>query len=306
MPDIQSLHLALGAMPQKERDEFLGAALSQQPVASLENILQRLALEELAVNTKVRLVFKMGLSPVAHAFKAGPERQLNWVVPVVPDHLRPLVYSTSRLINEFQETLTCLQNGRGDFVKAFTLLNPETMLEMVNRFSDEMQTYTQQLRDANGRFNRTGAQRPRRNAAPRPTVPQATPANDAGNIPDRQGPTVEKSPVPTTEDGQTERKTASRRAKSPKTTEAESVGSGSAGAMSKAPDSVSSETVPADFEQQSSCTIGEDSPIPGQPEFSSDNKSQGLSAEELATFGFDVTAVAADSGTTRSLEEDGE
>jgi hypothetical protein len=57
MPDIQSLHSALGALPQKERNEFLGAVLSQQPVEFLESILQKLDLEELPANTRVRLVF---------------------------------------------------------------------------------------------------------------------------------------------------------------------------------------------------------------------------------------------------------
>lgn len=304
MPDIQSLLLALGAMPQKEKDEFLGAALSQQPSASLEAILLKLALEELAVNAKVRLVFKMGLSPVAHAFKAGPERQLNWVVPVVPDHLRPLVYSTSRLINEFQETLACLQNGRGDFVKAFTLLNPETMLEMVNRFSDEMQSYTQQLRDANGRFNRTGAQRFRRNAGPRTASPQALPANEVKDTSDEQAPDTAAPTAPEAESGQKGRKTASRRTKTSKASDPEPMGLGPSNAMPEASDSVSSDAAPADFEPAFSEAPGESAQDSGQPAFSTDSISSGLSAEELASFGFDVTAVAANSETATSLEED--
>lgn len=266
MPDTQSLHLALGAMTRKEREEFLGAALSQQPVEFLDSIFQKLALEDMPVNAKVRLVFKMGLSPVAHAFKAGPERQLQWVVPVVPEHLRVLVYATSRLINEFQETLACLQNGRGDFAKAFTLLNPENMLEMVNRFGDEMQTYTQQLRDANGRFNRTGQQRGRRSNGPRPAPTDK---------PSREQPAPEPT-VSETESTQKMRKTSSRtRTKALPQTPDEAPGNNPAAdspPLESTPD-VGASAEPAAVESNASA-------------------SSTLSQEELNSFGFDVSAAA--------------
>jgi hypothetical protein len=281
MPDIQSLHSALGALPQKERNEFLGVALSQQPVEFLESILQKLDLEELPVNAKVRLVFKMGLSPVAHAYKAGPERQLQWVVPAVPDHLRPLVYSTSRLINEFLETLACLKNGKGDFVKAFTLLNPDNMLEMVNRFNEEMQTYTQQLRDANGRFNRYGQQRGRRGNGPKPGTLAASPQD----APREQFVSETAIPGPETE-LKTRKSNAKARSKAqPQPTEKN--GENPSGFESPAPELI--------HELPSEPAAPEAVSSEATPTTVSDGDStSSLTGNELAAFGFDVLAAAAE------------
>ena len=273
MPDIQSLHLALGAMSQKERESFLGMALSHQPIEALSNLLLKLDLKELPVNSKVRLVFDMGLFPVGHSYRFGQDRQLNWVVPAVPDHLRHLVYSTSRLINEFQETLECLKNGRGDFVKVFALLNPENMLEMVNRFSTEMDNYTQQLRDANGRFLRSSQYRNKRKGTPvaPPVVPQQT--------------EIAAQEPPVTTEGETKAeekpKKASGRAKAkeqPQPKEADGAGFDSApvesGIVAPPP--------------------GEDSQAAAQGTEPSEESPTALTAEELAAFGFDVLATATD------------
>lgn len=188
MADIQSILSALGALNQKEREHFLVTALSQQPGESMDFILQKLDLTGLPVNTRVRLVFAMEMFPLAHSYRAGPNRELHWVVTKVPEHLRPLVYATSRLITEFQETLTCLQNGRGDFVKVFSLLNPENMMEMLNRFQQEMSDYTNQLRDANGRFNRPRFQR-------RKPITAAQGEQEAKPQQDEQQPTPESESV---------------------------------------------------------------------------------------------------------------
>jgi len=298
MPDIQSLQLALGAMPQKERDDFLGAALSKQPVEFLENILNKLGLENLPVSVKVRLVFKMGLTPIAHGFKTGADRQLQWIVPVVPDHLRPLVYSTSRLINEFQETLACLQNGRGDFVKAFTLLNPETMLEMVNRFNDEMQTYTQQLREANGRLNRYGAQRGGRGNGPKPAPnasSQATPK-------DQPAPAAS---FPEEEAVQKPRKASARTRSKAQSLPAEESNEMTSAAGSPALE-VAPEPLPApSSESFASETIPSEAGSPGDVDGESGGASSGetvssLTKDEMAAFGFDVLAAAAESPAEES------
>jgi len=285
MPDIQSLHLALGAMPQKERNDFLGAALSKQPVEFLENILNKLGLENLPVSVKVRLVFKMGLTPIAHGFKTGADRQLQWIVPVVPDHLRPLVYSTSRLINEFQETLACLQNGRGDFVKAFTLLNPENMLEMVNRFNDEMQAYTQQLREANGRLNRYGTQRSGRGNGPKP----AAGASSQDGLKEQPAP---EAALPKEETGQKPRKASARTRSKAQPLPAEENNEKSSTVEIPASEAVSGpapEPAP-------------ESPVPEivPPKDVSSGESDGdtlpaLTSDAMAAFGFDVLAAAADS-----------
>lgn len=280
MPDIHSLHLALGAMSQKEREDFLGKALSQQTVETQDAILQRLDLKELPVNSRVQLVFRMGLSPVAHAFRAGQNRQLQWVIPQVPDHLRSLVYSTSRLISEFQETLVCLQNGRGDFVKAFSLLNPETMLEMVNRFGDEMQAYTQQLREANGRFNRSSAQRPRRTPASRPSGDSdAAPMEAAKTHQDNEAQT--HAPAESEPEQKTRKTTARSRTKA------------------QAPETELAEATPGDEANQAKITPADsasqaeaqgDMPTPD----AGDGSITPSTAEELAAFGFDVLGAAAD------------
>ncbi|MDR1242227.1 MAG: hypothetical protein LBM00_05530 [Deltaproteobacteria bacterium] len=283
MPDIQSLHSALGTLPQKERNEFLGAALSQQPVEFLESILQKLGLEELPVNAKVRLVFKMGLSPVAHAYKAGPDRQLQWVIPSVPDHLRPLVYSTSRLINEFLETLACLKNGKGDFVKAFTLLNPDNMLGMVNRFNDEMQTYTQQLREANGRFNRYGQQRGRHGNGLKPATPAASPQDAPQEQP------ASKIAMPEPEPELKTRKSNAKTRSKAQPQAAEKSGENPSGVESPAP-ALIHEPVPESVAIDASSYECEAAPaaVPDGDSASS------LTGNELAAFGFDVLAAAAE------------
>lgn len=287
MPDIHSLHLALGAMSQKEREDFLGKALSQQPVETQDAILQRLDLKELPVNSRIQLVFRMGLSPVAHAFRAGQNRQLQWVIPQVPDHLRSLVYSTSRLINEFQETLACLQNGRGDFVKAFTLLNPETMLEMVNRFGDEMQAYTQQLREANGRFNRTGTQRPRRASGLRPV-------NDSdaasGNAVSGQG----SNEAPASAGSEPVQKTRKTAAKSRTKTQV--------------PSTEPAEAVPVGDAEPDETTLADATPQPEpQADLPALDAGDGYitkpTAEELAAFGFDVLGAVADTAAETAPED---
>lgn len=282
MPDIQSLHLALGAMTQKERDDFLGKALSQQPVESQDAILQLLDLKELPANSRVQLVFRMGLSPVAHAFRGGQDRQLRWVIPQVPDHLRTLVYSTSRLINEFQETLVCLQHGRGDFVKVFTLLNPETMLEMINRFSEEMQNYTQQLRDANGRFSRTGPQRARRTPGARSAVP-----DQAADSVKTQGDEEPPAPVDA-ETTQKPRKATPKTRTKAQTPPAES-------AADAAPDA---ESAPAEIAIGEATSQAEAQEAAPAADAISDASSAQSAQDALAAFGFDVLAVAAETGTT--------
>jgi hypothetical protein len=271
MSDTQSILSALGAMPRKQREEFLGMTLSQQPVEALEAILKKLDLKELPVNSKVGLVFGMGLSPVAHAFRGGPARELRWVIPQVPDHLRPLVYATSRLINEFQETLLCLQNGRGDFAKALALLNPETMLGMVTRFTDEMQTYTQQLRDANGRFNRNGPARGRRGAVPR--TPRAEEPAAEGATEPAATPPAEAESAP----GQKTRRTATR-------------------SKTKVQDASPEGSVPvADApteEPPASSGAEEAQASPGMDAQQEQADAIRLSETELAAFGFDIQAVA--------------
>lgn len=291
MPDIHSLHLALGAMSQKDREDFLGKALSRQSVETQDAILQRLDLKELPVNSRIQLVFRMGLSPVAHAFRAGQNRQLQWVVPQVPDHLRSLVYSTSRLINEFQETLACLQNGRGDFVKAFTLLNPETMLEMVNRFGDEMQTYTQQLREANGRFNRTGTQRPRR-------TPASRPSGDSGAAPveaakEREGDAPKAQAPAESEPEQKTRKTTARsraKAQAHVTEPAEAAPGGEAD---------HAETTVAHVALQAKAQADPPASDAG------DGLITQTTAEELTAFGFDVMGAAADTAPETTPDDSG-
>jgi hypothetical protein len=322
MPDIQSLHLALGAMTQKEREDFLGKALSHQPLESQDAILQKLDLTELPANSKVQLVFRMGMYPMAHAFRGGQDRQLRWVIPQVPDHLRTLVYSTSRLIAEFQETLGCLQHGRGDFVKAFTLLNPETMLEMVNRFSTEMQTYTQQLRDANGRFNRTGLQRGRPGSGPRPgasgqTAPNAVKeqsgkgqtGKDQSDKDQVNGEASASSPASTDTDTTRKARKANAKARTkdqaPVTEPAatasateSAVDAASGAEAGPAETSAGEDASQAEHQEQEPTPTADDTPTAEiAPALGTDAKAESAakpSEETLAAFGFDVLALAAE------------
>jgi hypothetical protein len=234
----------------------------------------------------------MGLSPVAHAYKAGPERQLQWVIPVVPDHLRLLVYSISRLINEFLETLSCLKNGKGDFVKAFTLLNPDNMLEMVNRFTDEMQTYTQQLREANGRFNRYGQQRDRRDNGPKAAVPIVLSQDAPQDSPQNQP--VSKSELPETEP---ERKIRKANAKTRSKAQPQSEGKSESASSVESP---AAELVqePELESATPGAALSKTIPAPG-PESDGDSTPL-LTGDAMAAFGFDVLAAAADSPQTDS------
>lgn len=319
MPEIQSLHLALGAMSQKEREYFLGAALSHQPLESLDAILRKLALEELPANSKVQLVFQMGMHPMAHSYRTGQERQLQWVIPQVPEHLRTLVYSTSRLIAEFQETLVCLQHGRGDFVKAFTLLNPENMLEMVNRFSTEMQNYTQQLRDANGRFNRTGPYRGRPASGPRPASSGQTPPDAVKNQREKDqhgkdqsnGEAPASSPAASSTDAETTRKARKANAKTRGKDQTPAVESAAASPAESptesAPVDAASDAESASVAETASAETSADEgssqteqpetvpPADTAPAPDAGGDSIATSSEEaLAAFGFDVLALAAE------------
>lgn len=294
MADIQSIHVALGALNQKQKEGFLLSALSQQPPESLDAILQKLTLTELPVNTKVRLVFNMELFPLAHSYRAGKDRQLQWVIPQVPDHLRPLVYATSRLIKEFQETLVCLQHGRGDFVKVFTLLNPENMLEMVNRFQQEMDSYTSQLREANGRFNRPGFQR-----RGRPQQPSTG---------ERAGEVKEEIKDPTPAETPAETATAAEAASAappvePKEAEAKPK-KASARAKNKAP-----EAEPPAETQLESDKPDSDGAAPTEQQDESGSTGEPAAPDaatpSMSAFGFDVLALSGDGDRAAESVDDG-
>ena len=172
-----------GALTREQKERFLVEALSQLPLESFEGVLlqQRTLLPAMSNNGKVQLAFRMGISPVAHAYRQGGSGSLNWELPQVPEHLRPLIYETSRLIFECQSALAALVQGRGDFTRALTLLNPAAIQEMADRFRAELQNYSTQLREASGRMRRPAAPPPnrRRGAEPTPPAEPAAPAAPA-------------------------------------------------------------------------------------------------------------------------------
>ena len=162
------------ALTMEQKERFLGDVLSQLSPEVFEAVLlqQRSKLLSMSNNGKVQLAFRMGISPVAHAYRPGGSGSLQWELPQVPEHLRPLVYETSRLIFECQSALGALVQGRGDFTRALGLLNPAAVQEMTNRFRTEMQEYTNQLRAASGRIRRNTAPAGSRKASeePKPTT----------------------------------------------------------------------------------------------------------------------------------------
>lgn len=104
---------------------------------------------------------------------------LNWELPQVPEPLRPLVYSLSRLIGDSQATMAALVNGRGDFSRAFELLNPTYVQAMTDKIRAEMQAYSAALREAGGRRTRQ--------PAPTPKQQQPTEQTPAAPKPKRSG-----------------------------------------------------------------------------------------------------------------------
>lgn len=176
MPDTRSLTSALEALTPEEKERFLAGALSASP-ALLETILPRLPLRDLPENAKARICFQMQVTPVGHAHR-NPAGVLNWELPQVPEPLRPLVYSLSRLIGDSQATMAALMNGRGDFTRAFELLNPTYVQAMTDKIRVEMQAYSAALREAGGRRTRPAPPAPKQAAeqpssAPKPKRPNS-------------------------------------------------------------------------------------------------------------------------------------
>lgn len=176
MPDTQSLTSALDALTQEEKERFLAGALSASP-ALLETIVPRLPLRDLPENAKARICFQMQVTPVGHAHR-NAAGVLNWELPQVPEPLRPLVYSLSRLIGDSQAAMVALVNGRGDFTRAFELLNPTYVQGITDKIRAEMQAYSAALRDAGGRRPRPVAQPQQKQAAEQPSAaPKSKRAN---------------------------------------------------------------------------------------------------------------------------------
>lgn len=169
MSDQHTFVTALGEMPQEEQQEILIDLLRQQPPVVLETVLQRLPLRDLTNSGKARLCNRMAITPVGRAYRTS-DGALVWELPLVPAPLRPLVTSLSRLIEEFHASVNSMLNGRGDYSRAFELMNPAVMEELTNRLRAELIQYTGELRQASGRVRR---ERP---ARPAPVQPDAEPA----------------------------------------------------------------------------------------------------------------------------------
>ncbi len=292
MADIQSIHVALGALDQKQRDSFLASALSQQPSESLDSILQKQSLAILPVNSRVRLVFNMEMFPLAHSYRT-PNRVQQWVIPQVPDHLKPLVYSTSRFIREFQETLVSLQHGRGDFVKVFSLLNPDNMLEMVKRFQQEMDSFTDQLRDANGRFNRPGFQRRR------PQKPEAETGKEDQKPAAAPAEAFADAPAEAT-DAQVEVQAEDGQESEPKVKR--STARGKVKATPAEPTEPAPEKTPKEEGDSPQEHTAENADAAGTP---GESATPAPGAADMAAFGFDVLALAGASETAADPGDDG-
>lgn len=178
---------ALALLPHEEQERILADALSAVTVEELERVLLQLPLQEVSSNTKARVAFRMGMTPLGHTeFNGGNAR--DWVLPSLAGPLRLSLYDLSRLASAIQVATTNLASGKGDYGSLYLLLAPAKLEELAGNIRTIIQDYTTHLRDA-GRRPRSNTSGRGRNNAP--------PAGDSRRARDVQRPLpVSAVPVP--------------------------------------------------------------------------------------------------------------
>lgn len=177
---------ALALLPHEEQERILADALSTATVEELERVLLQLPLQEVSSNTKARVAFRMGMTPLGHTeFNGGNAR--DWVLPSLAGPLRLSLYDLSRLASAIQVATTNLASGKGDYGSLYLLLAPAKLDELAANIRTIIQNYTTHLRDA-GRRPRSNTSGRGRNNAP--------PAGDSRRAHDVQRPPLSAQALP--------------------------------------------------------------------------------------------------------------
>lgn len=146
-------------MNREDRERFLVEALRGVSPESLTGILSQAHLRDLLPAQKARIVSRLGVTAVAHSYRNRETNDFIWTFPSVPTPFRPVVYTLSRMVMEFEAALSSAVQGRGDFAQVVLLIDPGKIENLTQDVRQIFQVYIDELRNASGRNRRPG--RPR-------------------------------------------------------------------------------------------------------------------------------------------------